>query len=500
MKKIFKNIFWGLGCQLIILAMGIILPRVILVSFGSEINGITATITQVFAYIALLEAGIGNASLNCLYRFISKDDRGGISETVAATKRYFRGIIPVYAVCVAVFALAFPWWAKTDVPASTIRMIILVQGVGGIVNFYFSNTLQQLLLADGRNYILSGLNLMVKTISTGVQIVLITIGFDIVSVQLSLLAAYVLKAVIINVYARKKYPWLRKVEKADLKLLEQRNSFLVHEIAGVIFQSTGVLVTSIFCSITEASVYSIYSMVYVALNGIFTILFSGIDFKLGTEYHRDIEKYKKLHDTYETLYSCFVFAMISAAFVVILPFVKLYTSGVTDAEYIRPILPILFSLVQLLLCGKAVSAKLIVIAGRAKETIPNAIAEMSINIVASLIFVNIFGMPGVLMGTVLSLLYRLNDVIIYSNKKILGRNPVAAYKTLLINLLLFAGVVTFTHFVPLPITNYLSFALYGCCAAAAMFVLYFGIHFIVSKPVRELFVYIFNRKIIRKRK
>ena len=87
MGKTIKNLVWGFLGQFLILATSIILPRFILVSFGSEVNGVVSTITQIFTYIALLEAGIGNASLNRLYKNLAENDKDGISQTVSATHR-----------------------------------------------------------------------------------------------------------------------------------------------------------------------------------------------------------------------------------------------------------------------------------------------------------------------------------------------------------------------------------------------------------------------------
>lgn len=499
MKKIAKNLVWGLSSQLLILAMGIILPRFILLSFGSEINGVTSTISQIFVYLALLEAGIGNASVNCLYKALSKNDREGISTVLSATRKYFRKIVPIYAACVVVFAAVYPLLLKSEVPPQTVRLIILIQGLSGVMNFYFTSTLTQLLVADGRTYVTSNLTLLVKVVSTTLQIVLISSGFDIVSVQIAHLCAYILQALILAVYVKRHYPWLKKVKDADVGMLKERNSFVVHEISTVIFQSTDVILISVFCSLKEASVYSVYNLVFVALSKIFSIFFTGVDFTLGIEYHRDKEKYITMHDTYEKIYSCVVFAMISAAFVVILPFIKLYTAGITDINYVQPILPILFSLIQLLSCSRAVASKLITISGNARNTVPNSIAEMVINLVSSLILVNLFGLPGVLMGTILALLYRANDIIIFANRKILHRSPLHAYKTPLINLLLFALVVVFVKLLPLHIHNYLSFFVYGFISLIVSFIVYFGVHGILDKNVRLVFLQ-FIKKITIKRK
>lgn len=488
MKKILKNLLFGFGGQLLILAMSIILPRFILISFGSEVNGIATTITQIFTYITLLEAGIGNASVNRLYKDISSDDREGISVTLSATKKYFNRIIPIYVLCVAAFCIIYPLVIKTTVSSATIRLIIIVQGLSGVINFYFTNTYTQLLIADGRNYVSSNLTLMVKTVSTIVQILLIQLGFDIVSVQVSLLLAFVLKAIITNIYVKKKYPWLKKVSNVDTGLLEQRGAFIVHEVSGVLFQGTDVFLISIFCSMQEVSVYSIYNMVYVALSGIFTVLFKGIDFNLGLEYNRDREKYIKLHDTYETIVSCFVFAMISAAYMVILPFVKLYTDGVDDVDYIRPLIPILFSLIQLLSSSRSVASKLITISGRAKNTMIQSISETAINIIVSVVCGYFWGIPGVLLGTIMALLYRTNDIIIYANVKILNRRPWYAYRIILINFALFAGVLLLAHNVDLNINSYIDFFVYGVLILIIMFVLFFGIHLLLTRNIREAFI------------
>ncbi len=485
MNKVFKNLFVGFATQLIIMALSLILPRLIITSFGSEVNGITSTITQIFGYIALLEAGIGNAAVNLLYKNLSENNKKDISTTVSATRKYFNRCLPIYAICVLIFAIIYPLFVTTEIPSQTVRLIIIIQGVSGIVNFCFTNTYSQLLVADGRNYVLSNLNLVVKVISVFLQILLIGIGCDIISVQLAILIAYLVKAVAINIYTRKKYPWLKYERNANLKILKQRGAFVVHEISSLVFQGTDVFLISLFCSLKEASVYTVYNMVYTSLSAIFTIALKGVDFKLGVEYHRNREEYVKLHDFVEVVISCFVFVVISAVYLVLIPFIKLYTAGVTDINYIIPALPLFFSLIPLLSYTRMVSAKLITIAGKAPNTVPNTIIEATINLVMSIVFVNIFGMIGVLMGTIAALLYRVNDVILYANIKILKRAPWKIYKVLLLNLLVFAFIVFVEKIFPFNINNYFEFFVYACVALMICFVVYFGIHFVINKTFRK---------------
>lgn len=56
-NKILKNVVVGFGGQFIVLLLGIIVPRLMLTGYGSDINGLISTIGQIFTYMALLEAG-----------------------------------------------------------------------------------------------------------------------------------------------------------------------------------------------------------------------------------------------------------------------------------------------------------------------------------------------------------------------------------------------------------------------------------------------------------
>ena len=374
---------------------------------------------------------------------------------------------------------------ETEVPAKTIRTIILIQGLTGVLNFYFTNTYMQLLIADGRSYVSTNLGLMVKAVSISIQLLLIGLGFDIISVQLSLLVAHAIKAIVVYFYVRRVYPWLKTDPAASIKLLAQRGALVFHEIAWVIFQSTDVFIISVFCSLKEASVYTVYNMVFSTLRRISEVLYGGINFRLGARFHGDRASYLKLHDTYEMLLVCFDCILLSAACALTLPFMRLYTAGVTDINYIIPILPILFSLVEILSMGRLVSAKLITVSGGAKDTVLNTAIETAINLVTSLVLVNLIGMAGVLIGTLAALLYRINDVILYANLKILKRKPWRAYKTMAVNLVTFAVVVAVAYAFPITIENYLQFFVKGALTLCATAVVFAAVNYVTDCNMRQ---------------
>lgn len=95
-QKIKRNVFFAIFNQLLIFSIGLIVPRFILTSYGSEVNGLLTTVTQIFTYVGLLEAGIGNASLNALYKPLAEANQYDASDIFSATQKYFRKVTFIY--------------------------------------------------------------------------------------------------------------------------------------------------------------------------------------------------------------------------------------------------------------------------------------------------------------------------------------------------------------------------------------------------------------------
>lgn len=482
-----KNIFFSILNQLIILALGIVLPRLILVSYGSEVNGLLSTVTQIFTYVALLEAGIGNASVNALYKPIAKNDQYTISDIFSATQKYYHKITYIYVACVIVLSFAYPLVINTELSYLSVVLIFLFQGMSGALTFYFVAAYKQVLIADGKNYIVQNITLLIYILSSVAKILLMCNGFDIVILQFVYFIIYCIQVWIYVAVMKKKYKWLEKHNNPSMSALAQRNAFLIHEISGTIFSSTDAFVLSTFCSLKVASVYAVYNMVFTALNSMINSINSGLIYILGQIYAKDEKEYEKVHDTYDSFYMALVFSLISVAYVLILPFVNLYTKGVADIKYVDYKLPLLFASIQLMSCGRAVSARLITIAGHAKATQWRSLAEAAINLTASIILVNWIGIYGVLLGTIIALIYRANDIIIYANRKILKRSSWKTYKKWLLNVGVFIIFMIFEHFVRKQLLffckSYIIFALMGMVVTLISMLLYFGIAIMTNQDV-----------------
>ena len=69
------NTISSLLLQFTTVVCGFILPRLILASFGSTINGLVSSISQFLSIIALLEMGVGAVMQSSLYKPLSEKDK-----------------------------------------------------------------------------------------------------------------------------------------------------------------------------------------------------------------------------------------------------------------------------------------------------------------------------------------------------------------------------------------------------------------------------------------
>ena len=134
-KRVVLNIISGLSYQIAIAVFGLIIPRLYLVSFGSDVNGLNSTIKNIFAYLALLEAGVGLSAQYALYGPVAEGKTDDINAILSATRRFYLKSSVIYTVLTVAFALIYPLIIKTSLSYFTVCVIILLYGIPGIILF-----------------------------------------------------------------------------------------------------------------------------------------------------------------------------------------------------------------------------------------------------------------------------------------------------------------------------------------------------------------------------
>lgn len=482
------NVITSIFSQAIILLLGFIIPRLIISNYGSDTNGVVNTLVQVFAYLALLEAGIGQATKNALFPYINKKtyDKTNISEVMYASKKYYRKVTFIYGVVVIILACVLPYVLKTDLDYLTIALTVIFEGAAGVISFYYIQGWSMLLVADGKNYVVANIDLLTRIISYGVKIILATLSVNIVILQFAFFCVTLLKLIIYAIYTKRSYPWIYQTKVAGTFKLEDRNAYVANEVAWAIFSSTDLIILSVFCSTKLSSVYSIYNMIFIAINNMLNSIFNGLIFNLGQTYHKDIEEYKRLHDLFNSVFIGGVTILMCVSLFLTLPFVSLYTDNITDINYIYKSLPIMFCLIQIMSWSRYVSGNLTGVAGYAKKVSKVSIIEALTNVILSIILVQIFDIKGVLFATVAALPLKAIYCNWLSDTVILRRPLKRTLSILGINYLTFAVACIISLFVNINISSYISFLFAGMILTVLFSIIIIMLNCMVNKDVISL--------------
>ena len=443
-KRVIKNIIAQLIYNASVIGFGLVLPRLYLVSFGSDVNGLVSTVKDIFAYLALLEAGVGVASQYALYRPVAKGEKQNINEILSATRYFYRRTGIIYAGITLALAVIYPLVMKTNLDFLTVFIIIMLYGLPGIVTFLTKGKYRPFLEVEGKSYIFGYINTATIVLGNALRLFCLLFTDDLLLIQATYCVPTFFQVIVMYIYVKRKYPWINWKEKPNIQALSQKGSVLVHQISQVIFQNTDSVILSVICGMRYASVYAIYMLFFSNFDSLVQIFVGSINFRLGQMFHTDKERFFKSYELYETsLYMfAFMFYTVMAAF--ILPIIQLYTKGVTDVEYLNPLFVILFTAVNLLVTFKHPNVQVINFAGKFQATRHQAVIEMIINISVSIIATICLGLIGCLIGTIAALSYRVNSTIIFSRKKIFGYGLFREYKKLIVNGALCAAILIFT--------------------------------------------------------
>lgn len=480
--KGFKNIAANIAAQLVTLLLGIIIPRLMLVNLGSEANGLFTSIGNVLVYVALLEAGVGAAATQALYAPVAQNDQTKVGAIVVAVEHFYKRTGRWYFAAILLLTFVFPFTFESTLPKWQVMAVMFLSGLPGVIKYYYQGKYVILLKAEGRSYVMTNLSIVINIATSAAKIALLLLGGNIVELQAMYLLFNVVQVFFILFYVKKNYPWLSKKAVPDYSAISQSKNALIHQISSMVFFNTDVLLLTYFCGLKTVSVYSMYTMLFGIISTVITN-FAGANFILGQKFNTDRERALKFLDVYEIFNMVLTFSLFCIANIFILPFMTLYTSGVTDINYIDKYLPYLIVTTTLLSNGRNSSLQIIEYAGHFKQTQWRAVLESVINIVVSLVCVFNFGIYGVLFGTIAALLYRTNDMIIYANRKILHRSPWRTYRRWLVNLALFIALTLLSKvvFANIALDTYPRIILWAAVTCIVVIPLFFAVASLFDK-------------------
>lgn len=445
MKRISQtklNIAGSVLLQIVSGICGLILPRFVLQQFGSEVNGLVASVTQLLSYAVLLEGGIGGVMKAALYRPLANEDDAGISAIFYQISRTFRKISVIFICCALILSVCMKFFVDTQYSWFFVFTMVLILSAHTFFSYYVGLPHRLLMSADQKLYVIQFTQIVATVINLLLCLLVMRLGGDIHMVKLTSVAVFLLNPLVQRLYVQRHYKLSNKVEAGNTQHIPKRDG-AIHHLSYFIHRNTDVVILSLFGSLHTVSVYTVYNTVIYVLEQLLASISSGISGMVGRLIARkEIAELNRIVDRYEACNNVLATGVATVCAILILPFVSVYTGGVTDVQYQQPLFAVLMIAGSYAYSIRHPFGCVVSAAGHYKETKAGAIGEVAINLVLSLVLVKPLGLVGVALGTFAAMSFRTIHTVWYLSKRILHRPVWKFFLRLVCNLLVSGIMIT----------------------------------------------------------
>ena len=454
-KKALKNIIYSIIYSGVSVLYGLIVPKLLIENFGSEMNGFITSVIQIFGYLVLIHAGVGGVVKAKLYKPISQNDFNQVNNILSATKKFFNKIGYISILSTIILSLIYPVLINTNLQNDFIGLMIFFISLHFTFQYFLGISYQLWLTASGKDYV-NNFSQTIALITTIIAIYLMTtFNTSILIIQIVMSLILVTRVIYINLYTKMKYH-LRIKNKASLNKLKDRWDGVAHTIAYFVHTRIDIILISIFLTLQEVSVYAIYAMVISGVKIIITTVVRAFEPFLGNMISKKENNILiKSFLSFNTIIHILITILFSSTLILIIPFLKIYTMNFSDYNYINSVLALTLISAELIYMLRKPLVSIISAAGHYKETKVAAFIEMGINVFLSIMLINIYGVIGLVLSTLIAMLFRLVYSIIYVSKNLIKIKLSFFIKRFLITLIMIYGFLLLFDLIDIQINiNY----------------------------------------------
>lgn len=418
-KLLAKNTVASLISQITALVCGFILPRLFLQHFGSEVNGLVNSITQFLSIISFLELGVGAVVQSSLYKPLADKDKQQVSKVIVSANKFFRRLAQVLLVYVIILMLVYPVIAKQNYSYMYTATLIAAMSISSFAQYYFGIVNSLLLNADQRGYIQYNAQTITVILNTIMCAIMIELDGSVQLVKLVTSLIYLVRPLALRIYVNRKYDINWKIEYKEEPIKQKWNGVAQH-VAAVVLDGTDTIVLTVFSTLSNVSIYSVYFLVVKGVKTIFLSMTNGIQALEGELWaKKELDSLKDFFGWVEWCIHTGTTYVFTCVAVLIVPFIKVYTMGINDTNYIQPIFALLLTLANAMHCLRLPYNLMTLAAGHYKQTQSNYIIAVVLNIVISILTVKMYGLVGVAIGTLIAMAYQTIWLSIYDSQNLL---------------------------------------------------------------------------------
>ena len=436
-----RNFLYSLIGNIILFVFAFINRTVFIKFLSVDYLGINGLLSNIIGILSFSELGIGTIITFSLYKPIADNDEQKISAIMDLYKKAYRIISLVVITIGLSFLPFFKFIVHTDIPLKNVYTAYFVY-VANMVLSYLLTYKSTFATAAQKNYIVVNFDTVGKILIYILQIISLYIYHSFIIYLIVQLVIGLIEKLFLVCYLNRKFPVLKLVTTTkvdnETKATLKRNvkAAIFHNIGGVCVHQTDNIIISTFISTAVVGLISNYTMLFSVVNVFVNALFGAFTSSIGNLIAQETnEKKSQIFDLY--VFIGFWISTFLAVNLIVLsnPFISLWLGKDLFIDNVSMILyytAIYFQIICLPVHNYKIAAGIFV------DDQFLSLLQAVVNLIVSIVFVKLIGLPGVYIGTIVQRMIVVIAWPIIVNRKVLTRNCMSYFAKLLLNTFIFA--------------------------------------------------------------
>ena len=404
------NLMSGIGGQLLNLLLQFIVRTVFVQTLGKAYLGIGGVFSNILSMLSLAELGVGSAILFKLYDPIARNDQ----HRIAVLMRFYRTAYQFIGAFVAVIGLVLiPFlqylvkdYGRLEAVGINAVLIYILFLSRAVSSYFFFAYKSAIINANQQEYLVNVIKYIGSIVSSILQIILLLTVADFTLYVLVTTFTVIGENLVTAYLAGRMYPYINertdeKLSREEIKgLFKDCLALVFYRLNGVVLKATDNLVLSGFIGIDIVALYSNYYIIYTAISNISNRLFGSVTHSLGNLHteHNVAHEYS----IYKVM--CLIAAIFGGTACVGIACVIDEFVGVWIGQewVIAAPFAVLMGLEAYTLPIKSMQARLRSSMGLFQQGKSRPIIGMAINLVLSIALVQVWGVHGVILATIIA--------------------------------------------------------------------------------------------------
>lgn len=404
-KNTFRNMSFGLLNRIVSLALPFITRTIVLYFLGEKYLGIGTLFSSILNFLSLAELGVGSAIVYSMYEPISQNDYTAINALLKYYKHVYRKVGVVFLSIGTALLPAVPYLMNGDAPQNiNVYILYYIYLINSVISYFFAGYRQCLLSANQRADITSKVGLVVNiTVQLG-QILILCVTKNFYAYAFVPIVGTIIINACNAIITRKKYPMCKcegEVSEATKRDVRKKVSGLFGtKLNSIVIHSADVIVISTCLGLSLTAKYGNYYYILNAVCGLVATIFSSMTASIGNKLVRDsLEENYRLFKRISFV-NTWAVGWSSCCFLCLYePFIAIWVGENQQLGFAFTVLMAayyyIYQIQKTILTFKDA-------AGLWYKDRYRPYVSMTINLVTNIILVNVMGVHGVVISTILA--------------------------------------------------------------------------------------------------